>query len=272
MTIPQHSVCLQPYNPKIKTYDRRWQIDKGRLSETVLKSVWSPIVWAKGHRARENFKFADWLVLDFDDGELPIENAVNNVFCDMVHLIGTTRSHTPEAPRFRVCIPFERRITELDLYEGNLAFYSDKYGSDPSPTTGAYPFYPCQTIISKKTEGDLATVHEKRREEAEPWDGQKTALSCFAIGIISQKVVPIGERDTTAFRLAKDFLKSGMDDEQVLNALKKIGFLPALSERYLMSKVTAAHKHLWRSNVKKEKVVAAKAGVAPNYRHIDRNG
>lgn len=272
MTIPQHSICLQPYNPEKVGYARRWQIDRARLSETILKSVWSPIVWAKGHRTRENFKFADWLVLDFDDGELPLENAINNTFCDMIHLIGTTRSHTPEAPRFRVCIPFERRINEIDLYEGNLAFYSQKHGSDPKPTTGAYPFFPCREIIAKKTEGEFATVYDKKRKQGEPWDGQITALSRFALSVISQKIVPTGERDTTAFRLAKDFLKSGMDDDQALGALKKIGFTPMLSDHYLMSKVRAAHKHLRRPDVKKEKSHDAKAGTTPNYRPVDGHG
>jgi hypothetical protein len=248
MTILQHSVCLQPYNPKKVGYARRWQIDRSKLSETILKSVWSPIVWAKGHRKRENFQFADWLVLDFDNGELPLENAVNNVFCDMIHLIGTTRSHTEEAPRFRVCIPFERRITELDIYEGNLAFYSDKHNSDPNPTTGAYPFYPCQKIVSKKFDGEKADVLEKRRDVAalEKWDGQPGPLSRYAQAIIGKGVVDKGERDQTAFRLAKDLIKAGLSDEDTLTTLERLQFRPPLERGYLIQKVNSAIKQLRR--------------------------
>lgn len=266
MNIPRHSVCLQPYNPKRKLgYARRWAVDPQPLSKTILKDVWSPIVWRDGRRLRENFLYADWLVLDFDDSEIPLENAVNNIFCDMVHLIGTTKSHAPPSHCYRVCLPFEKRITDLSLYEGNVKFYADKYEADPKPTNGATPFYPCKEIISKKHTGFFADVYpDKINEDAEPWDGRLTPLSFYALSIISKNVVAHGERDTTAFRVAKDLLKTGMSEAEVLCALKAIKFSPALSERYLEVKVASASKQLRRKNVEEKKAnVHAESRTTP---------
>ena len=92
--------------------------------------------------------------MDFDDGELSLAQATENVFSDHIHIIGTTRNHQkpkgtkPPCDRFRVAIPFDKPIHNLYTYKHNLGLVADRYPVDRSMCDGADYFFPCQKIIS----------------------------------------------------------------------------------------------------------------------------
>jgi len=129
-----------------------WAPMKMGIKEAILRFVWSPIVWKDGYRKSDNFSHADYCVLDFDDG-LRLTDAIERTFCDMNFLIGTTKSHGIEkqgliADRYRVIIPFTRRITDLNEFCSTMRHYVKFFDSDNTCIDAARFYFPCKTIAS----------------------------------------------------------------------------------------------------------------------------
>jgi hypothetical protein len=265
MTIPQHSVCLQPYNPKIKSYPKRWQLDHRRLSETILKSVWSPTVFSKPHRCEKNFVHADWLGLDFES-EMRLEDA-KNTFSDMFHIIGTTRNHTEESHRFRVCLLFEKRITDLQTFRFNVKHYIDHYESDGQCRDGARLFYPCKSIYSKLNEPGLYKVEvlavPPNFEMEIPIE--KGEFSRFVMATAGQ-TIPCGRRDVTTWAFARDLAKAGFTREETKGFIHK--WLTYEKPFNFEAKVDTVFKQL-RSESGKEKARIAKGGATSHGGSVD---
>lgn len=242
----QHSISLQHFYPHQKGgYVRGWRLSPAKLSSDITKYVWSPIVWKDDYYpVRVNFEYADWCVLDFDD-TISIDQAIDEVFYDYAHIIAPTKSHSKYAHCFRVCIPFEKRIDCLDVYESNLKHYARKYGADPQPTHGGSYFSPSSYIASKNITGQkLAIVSKTQQKKKHPWNGKPRYLSRWAQSIISRGIVREGVREITAYRLAKDLLETGMKDTDVLGTLLDIEFVPPLDKRNLEARIHSAWKHL----------------------------
>ena len=92
---------------------------------------YSPIVWEKNHRAGINFLRANGFCPDLDHG-LTIEQAREKLKrLNLNYALITSRSHTPEAHRFHVLIPFNRRVLSLTDYKRIV----DKLTSDHFPTS-----------------------------------------------------------------------------------------------------------------------------------------
>jgi hypothetical protein len=141
-------------------------IESRRISKHILTKSWSPIVFKGGERLQKNFLFSDWGVLDYENGTT-LEEAQNN-FCDCVHIIGTTKSHTEESHRFRVLIPWMERITDLETFRYNQASFINKYDTDQACKDGARFYFPCTKIVSVNTEGfrlDVKAPPPKPKEE-----------------------------------------------------------------------------------------------------------
>ena len=134
-------------------------------TSVITTNIWSGITWSGGHRREQNFLFSDYCVLDFDSGELSLAAAVRS-FCDANHIIGTTRSHqrskadTQPCDRFRVAIPWERRITDIKTYRFNMFKLTEKYPVDPKCIDGARLFFPCTCVVSSSSEGFRQEVRE----------------------------------------------------------------------------------------------------------------
>lgn len=131
--------------------------DVDRLARGISSYVWSPCIWQDGRRRQENFLRADWCVLDFDSPEMSLDQACR-IFCDTVHIVGTTRNHQKEkhgvtCDRFRVMIRFSTSITALADYRHTMATVLERYPADPAPKDGARFFYPCTRIVSSASEG-----------------------------------------------------------------------------------------------------------------------
>lgn len=210
------------YHPVVPEHDKAnaWRYRDGfktadvsieRMAVGISKHAWSPNIWDEGKSLNSNWRSADWLTLDFDNGLLPLAQAVN-IFCDMVHIIGTTASHQiakpdkPACDRFRVAVKFAERVTNLRLYSHQLRVAEKKYSTDPSCKDGARFFFPCKEIVSLSADGycwDLDHHVPKEINYAEVAYKRATA------GTIPQHIVVLlkhcvwreGEKNTLCFKI-----------------------------------------------------------------------
>lgn len=162
-------------------------VDMKRIAKCMTKYVWSPCIWKDGRRSQQNFIAARFCVLDFDDGEMTLAEA-KNIFCDCVHIIGTTKSHQKVknnivCDRFRVLFVFAHPIEDLRLYRWNMHKYMRNYPCDKSCKDGARFFYPCQEIVSISSEGYKQDIF---LNVPDTFEKPKIIPSCM----ISSKTIP----------------------------------------------------------------------------------
>lgn len=194
--------------------------DIERLKKAVVGWVWSPCVWRDGVRRQENFQRADWCVLDVDSPEMDLKEACER-FCDMIHIIGTTKSHQKDkggvvCDRYRVMLKFERPILRLDDYRYTMSRIVKRYPVDQQPKDGARFFYPCQEVIQSSDDGYGEEVIEApewfdrpgRKAERYSAAGTITPFARWAL----TAVVPKGERNTTWYRAGKDLAVAGYEE------------------------------------------------------------
>lgn len=128
------------------------------LPKAMVSSIWAGIVWRGGYRRADNFLHSDWAVLDFDSGEMTLREAICT-WVDCIHVVGTTKSHQlakdgrPPVDRFRVAIPWDRRITDGKTYRYNMVELTEKYPADTQCKDAARLYYPCTAIVSQSDEG-----------------------------------------------------------------------------------------------------------------------
>lgn len=123
------------------------------LAEIVTTCVWSPIVWEQGARNSKHFAHASFMVLDFDEPGDESMADVNNALSDHKRIIALTKSHMKQkngviCERYRLVIPFNNVITDLNLYKHNMDCALKKYPwADQACKDGARFFYPCSKIV-----------------------------------------------------------------------------------------------------------------------------
>ena len=159
---------LVSYHPCPVDATKSWQYAKGFVSTEILRfsdlaliigtKVWSPIIWMDGNRKQDNFLRADFVALDFDDGELSLDEA-KRIWCDSNHIIATTKSHQKEkgnkraCDRFRVVLELSRSLNELKHYKETMRHLVDRYPCDPACKDGGRFFYPCTNVVSVCSDG-----------------------------------------------------------------------------------------------------------------------
>lgn len=145
----------QTFTAGFKTVDTN---DPERIAKGIVRFAWSPIVFRGGYRHRDNFLFADWLGLDFEDPNFGLGDALN-AFSDMIHIIGTTRNHQvakgglPPIDRYRVLVKLENGCESLPDYEWTLRRMRHRYPIDKACVDGARHFFPCREIVSVQDDG-----------------------------------------------------------------------------------------------------------------------
>jgi hypothetical protein len=208
--------------------------DVERLARGITCFVWSGIAWKDGHRTEANFLYSDWCVLDFDDPEYSLAEALR-AFCDVVHIIGTTKSHqkiTPTKPvacdRFRVALKWSERITELRVYRWNMQKMRDRYAVDKKALDGARYFFPCREIIQKSSEGELWDVDttvpdwfEKPPDIARYQNARRLGVWPHWVKRHLEQEVPHGARHGTWYGLAKDLTRMGFAPNEILAYIVK---------------------------------------------------
>lgn len=200
-------------------------IDLNRIARGITQYVWSPILFKEGHRIQSNFLSCMWCALDFDTPFLALADACK-IFCDTTHIIGTTKSHQKEkggviCDRYRVVLRFSQPITDLRTYRYNMKLMHQKYDdADRACLDGARFFYPCSEIISIVTGDYLIDVvtsvpddFENLSTRISPYKGSRI-IPPWARSRL-ETVVPVGERNTTFYRVAKDLTRSGFSEEEI---------------------------------------------------------
>lgn len=77
--------------------------------------LWSPALYrAGGRRETADVVHLSCLVLDYDSGVTPDDASA--VWAPWFHVLHTTWSHTPERPKFRVCLPLLNPVLPEDWY------------------------------------------------------------------------------------------------------------------------------------------------------------
>lgn len=202
--------------------------DLNRIARCMLDWIWSPIVFKGGSRLEENFIESFWCALDFEDPAFSLEDA-SNAFCDMRHIIGTTKSHgiakgaVPACDRFRVLLEWSEPIAALRLYRWNMRRIFERYPADKSCVDGARFLYPCREIISINADPEAFTepVHY---EVPESFENERLGLApervkaLRAAGAVPSfasywlaHAMPLGKRNTYCYGIAKDLTYSGFE-------------------------------------------------------------
>lgn len=239
------------------------------MARHLTRSIWSPIIFEQGYRNSANFRETQICALDFENPEYPLAQALND-FCDMRHIIGTSRNHQrekdghPPMDRFRVVMFFEKPFTDLEHYTQNMLAIIKRYGADPQCADGARLYYPCREIVSFLDDGYLVDVVEKsthKEERLRHFNAKEKYLYLHA-GVLpefaemfSRTVIPVGSRNSACWRVARDLFKVGFATDDVYDWIvasptyrdTKVPFKLA---REILQVISSAEKSWRRENEK----------------------
>lgn len=196
-----------------------------QFKATIIRNIWSPIIWKDGVRTKANFQSCTYFVLDIDDG-LPLADMID--FCktqEVSHIIGTTKSHrkekvsssgkmSPAADRYRVIFPADTICTDAELYRYNLGIMAERFGCDESATDAARFFYPCKEVVAAATfkEGRVTwlpfdpdyvpeRVRYERRRETNRQLAAAGTLPVWMLNILNGQEVVEADRHKTVLRM-----------------------------------------------------------------------
>lgn len=229
------------YHKFFTTYQGK--LNAAKFCEIMLSKVWSPVVWRHGTRHRSNFISCNYLALDFDDGRWTLESTKEWVEeNNYSSIIGTSKSHQkekktpsgvvqPACDRFRVVIPFQAAIEDIDLYEYNMKKIMENIPTDPSCKDGARYFFPCKTITnisqggrfpcvtSKEDEGYLADLEAIRKQnEAMKGYGETGVVPARILKLVKDGNDP-GGRHKLCYRIGAQMKRAGFDTDTTINLI-----------------------------------------------------
>jgi len=131
------------------------------VAELCVKYNVAPTMWGEGRRLKIQFRFAEWIGLDFDAG-MTLKEACE-IFDKYLHVIGTTKSHQIDkggiiCDRFRVFLKLEERCTNRNDYEHTLKLLIEKFRADKCADGSHRFFFKCIKIIQVGIGGELIPV------------------------------------------------------------------------------------------------------------------
>lgn len=216
------------------------------LAKLICTRHWSQITWRDGYRLRDNFISASLLVLDFDDGTLPLETLYKRLVVEgRFFILGTTKSHTSDHNRFRLILKIDKLITDARTYEYNAKKYAKLFGSDPLACDAARKWTPCREIHSQR-DGTAVTIvdpgpRKKYRSAAYIRTDKQIPLW------IHQELkngVPEGRRNHSCFKIAARLSSCGFCEDEIMDLISKSSI--DLSERELRSVVRSGVRRAQR--------------------------
>lgn len=192
------------------------------VTAAISKYVTSPIVWNHGYRSSSNWKYADWIVLDIDDG-LTMESAYDNIK-SYTHVMGTTKSHQkskggrPPCDRFRVWLKLEGRCEKLLDYSSTVRKWARLLEGDQQAVDGARKFLPCVKIVSARN-GNSVRIEEAPRPVIKTF---KTDIRRYIPKFIESMLssgVPDGQRNYSCYVVGKYLTNNGFGVDEVVNMI-----------------------------------------------------
>lgn len=144
--------------------------------EKNRRFAWSPIVWdSNKKRAGYNFKHSDFLTLDIDDG-ITLKEAVS-ILEGFDILVLATKNHLKAKKvesvneekvneRFRIIIPFERRVTSLAEYKATMDKIKEVFPwADLSCLDPARVYWASKSILYKSSGGKKWKVAKPNEDD-----------------------------------------------------------------------------------------------------------
>jgi hypothetical protein len=196
------------------------------LPRIMVERLWSAIVFEPAYRAKVNFKYADWVALDFDDG--PTLADIMRRFCDCRCIIGTTKSHQkekrtdsgeikPARDRFRMAIQLERRCESREDFEYTTKSLQRRLEADPAATDGARLLFPCTTIVFQNLDEDAERQEIYKAPPRPPKIIPRPAGGRFYKSRLYRMVElfpsSIQNRNTTLFKIGMELRDQGTSPE-----------------------------------------------------------
>lgn len=206
-------------------------------------NAWSPIIWDEKTRKAENFLRATAMVLDVDDG-LPMEDA-KKLAKDYNYIIAPSINHqkekikvskkgehivVPPCDRYRVVIPAEEPIDDIDVYSFNMEIMIKQYQGDKSCGDGARYYFPCKSIYAINSSGKNFTWMRPSDQELIDRKNQRIekAINRDMIGALSQEAFMVcrnefkyaeGDRHMLLFRTAAGLARFGVEEDKAQDIL-----------------------------------------------------
>lgn len=204
-------------------------MDMQRVACCISRFAWSPSIFKGGYRAKRNFTTANLMALDFDNGEMSLKEAINNVFCDMSCVIGTTKSHqvqkddSPPCDRFRVVLRLEKALDDYEDYEHTIYNFARPYlgAIDTACLEAARYFKPCKEILFVSDDGFDVDVHYKpaRIEPIYAPIPLKPEVTHELKKYITH--VPHGERESSCYVFGRRLYDAGFGKEDAIRFAKE---------------------------------------------------
>ena len=262
------SVCSEDYDPEnaraekkglmqyahrfSRNYQPQYNPDARTLAHSLCNRVWSPSIFHDGVRKEANFKCSSVLGLDFDD-TISLEEAIS-LFSDYRFIIGTTRSHTEGAHRFRVMLKLDRVITDPQDYRNIVKHYVSRFHSDPSCKDCARFYYPCTKIIkiglgatlptqiSLNTDKQTARKEKAKKTLHRKKQGKKV-LPLHIGRFLANGLVFSNGRNNSCFVTALELRKMGTSFEAALSLISLSPFdRTGFSDHEIFKTVRSAYK------------------------------
>lgn len=197
------------------------------FANKICENHWSPIVWKNNIRLSDNFLECGLCVLDFDDGQLTVEDAAKHCRAlDLLFLIGTTKSHMiqkgdlPPCDRFRLILMFEYPITSAEHFKQNMQYVARLWPTcDKGALDAARKYAPCKHIVDGGpgraiSVQPLLPPKPKWETRYDYIDGDKK-VPTWVQDILTQGIAP-GERNRTLYRVCANLKKYGFTKEETL--------------------------------------------------------
>lgn len=207
-------------NPSLKI-DDGW-VRSLDLESKITKFRWSPILFKGNRRIGEDFLECSWAVLDFDETETPIEQAAKELI-DFQYIIGATRSHNPPVMhRYRVCIPYERTITDVREFRHNQRLLVKAFSSDGKCKDPARLYYPCKFLFAVNHEGETLPVLDAPDESEFTHDVEITDPQVMPLWLDAElsQVLPKGDRAVGYFKLGSKLRRAGYGRESTVRIIR----------------------------------------------------
>lgn len=231
------------------------------LEKFVVEKIWSPIVWKDGKRCGENFLYSDLCVLDFDDQGDEAMGDIARSLADTAHLIATTKSHLIEKPghgtceRFRLVVPWERRIEDKETYIFNMKQIHRRYHwADKSCLDASRWFYPCKEIFSIVRGAECFRQEVKELpvgcQEKTLGSNPRKSLPNWLLGFINSGHIAQGtSRHWKLFAAAYELACFGWDDARIFTTLRNAPInWDGISEADLKQRIANARRKHDKAN------------------------
>lgn len=213
----------------------RWEFVYGgnvaALAKVCCKHTYSASIWCPTYRLDRNFRCANLLVLDFDEG-VTLEE-IKHKMIDKTCCIAPTRNHQKDKgdgkgkqDRFRLICELEHIVWDLNVYKHTARTYATMLGADPNATSGAQAWRISKEIAHLQQGEKLAVHTDIPREQAIKKEiaSQQRQVKLRTQNILTRDMmrvlddeIPEGQGNITIYRAACDAFDCGWDFCKVIS-------------------------------------------------------